>query len=199
MTRRYCKIENVSIINRKFLLHRVTFSIKLLIFEFRKRNRASSTNEKIVTLSARYVRALLYSRPRYETKTKENPILHCHGQYHRKDTFTLHRHRERIALNGKTTRMEISRSAKARRLLVHRLTDSHCSLVTWPRLTLKLIQSVALLPGGEIRDDPETSRQTLVKQQRALSLDTKGDRTEEKRRDETGRERIARRRGAGRH
>lgn len=114
-------------------------------------------NEKTVTLFARYVRALLYSRPRYETKTKENPILHCQDQYHRKDTFTLHRHRERIALNGRTTRMEILRSAKARRLLVHRLTDSHCALVTWPRLTLKLIQSVALLPGAEIRDEPRSS------------------------------------------
>lgn len=60
----------------------------------RKKNRAtslaSSTNEETVTLFARYVRALLYSRPRYETKTEENPILHCHGQYHQSKDILSH-------------------------------------------------------------------------------------------------------------
>lgn len=94
-------------------------------------------------------------------------------------TFTLHRHRERIALNGTTTRM--ASSARARRL-VHRLTDSHCSLVTWPRLTLELIQSVTLLPGGEIREtDPDEPRSSNNRE--PCSLNTKGEKIEEKRRD----------------
>lgn len=133
--------------------------------------------EPLFSLHDTYVH-FRYSRPRYETKTKENPILHCHGQYHRKDTFTLHRHRERIALNGTTTRM--APSARARRLVDSRTHTAHSlrdrvSPLSWSnRLRYYRVP----------RDSRRSRRAALVKQQRALSLEyMKGDRTEEKRRD----------------
>lgn len=90
-------------------------------YEIRSRDTVKiiSESQKDRYSFARYVRALSYSRPRYETKAKRNPILHCHGRCRRKGTFTLHRRREKIALNGTTTRMGFL-LARARRL-IHRL------------------------------------------------------------------------------
>lgn len=126
--------------SRKSILYPAAFSIKRYLNTKEEPRDVACIAKTNVTVSSlctiRTCKALSYSRPRYETKkTKENPILHCHGQYHRKDTFTLHRHRERIALNGTTRMASSARQRDDARRLVHRLTDSHCSLVTWPRIS----------------------------------------------------------------
>lgn len=200
ITTRHCKIRKFQHSRKSISYIPVTSSIKLLMFEYERKIAHHGWTRKTSLLSLHTIRTcnLCTVRPRYETKTKESPILHCHDQYHRKDTFTLHRHRESIALNG-------SKRRGLKYLAPRKLTDywsidsrthtAHsCYVTTFS--TLKPIQSVALLPGAEIRrDEPRSSNN----RESPVVWNTKGDGTEEKRRDETGRERIARRRGAGRH
>jgi len=158
------------------------------IFECERRSPLESSTNAAgkPLLPARYVRALSYSRPRYETKTKKNPILHCHDEgVIAKVPSPLYRRRERIA-SSETTRMASESEAigpSTREL-------AHCSLVR--DASHPEADPIGCVITGVSRYDSDES---------CSSNDSPvvGYERRRYRRDETGREEIARRRGAGRH
>lgn len=143
------------------------------IFECERSPLESSTNAAgKPLLPARYVRALSYSRPRYETKTKKNPILHCHDEgVIAKVPSPLYRRRERIA-SSETTRM--ASESEAIGPLTREL--AHCSLVR--DASHPEADPIGCVITGVSRYEIRfrRARQTI-----ALLLDTKDDGTEEMR------------------
>lgn len=173
-------------ISRKSILYSAAASIKWYLNTRKEsRNAVCIINEWENRYSLCTIRTCTFvqSPAVWNKEGESHPSLSWPVSSKQRYTFTLHRHRERIALNGTTTRM--ASSARARRL-VHRLTDSHCSLVTWPRLTLKLIQSVALLPGGEIRETIQTNRARQTTENPVVGYEGRQNRREEKRQGERG-------------